>query len=136
MAEVWIPIHNYLGLYEISNQGNTRSIDRVVKINKFGTTYTKTYYGKVLATKTNRNGYVETNLWKNNEGKTYSVHRLVLENFCPTRNTTLEVNHIDGNKLNNNLENLEWVTSSQNKLHRSMLRRLTKNKSQEIITKN
>ena len=50
--------------------------------------------------------------------KTFRVHRLVLMAFAPIENMqNLEVNHIDGNKKNNSLSNLEWVTSSENKLH-------------------
>ncbi len=124
MGEVFIPIHDYNGLYEVSNFGTIRSINRCIqRTNRFGTTHLKRYQSKILATKTNRGGYVEVNLWKENKGKTVSVHRVVLETFNPTRNTLLEVNHIDGNKQNNRLDNLEWVTSSQNKIHRHQLLR-------------
>jgi hypothetical protein len=124
MNEVFIPIHEYLGLYEVSNFGTVRSISRnIQRTNKFGTTHLKRYHSKVLAAKTNHGGYVEVSLWKENKGKTVSVHRAVLEAFNPTRNPLLEVNHIDGNKQNNRLDNLEWVTSSQNKIHRYLLLR-------------
>lgn len=124
MNEVYVPIHKYQDCYEVSNFGNVRSITRhLPRTNKFGTTHLKLFRSKQLSKKENRNGYLEVNLWKNNKSKMFSVHRLVLETFNPTRNTTLEVNHIDGNKHNNRLENLEWVTSSQNKIHRYRLAR-------------
>ena len=66
MVEVYIPIHNFLGLYEISNFGNVRSVDRLVKrTNRFGTVHLKQYNGKLLSPKINRGGYLEVNLWKN-----------------------------------------------------------------------
>ena len=83
-------------------------------------------YGRVLNKNTNRllkgclgnNGYWEVNLWKNNKGKTFQIHRLVYINFTNDNNLQgYVINHIDGNKLNNNLKNLEKITYSQNNLH-------------------
>ena len=62
-------------------------------------------------------GYLNIRLSKNNIRKTYSVHRLVAEAFISNLEAKGEVNHIDGNKQNNNINNLEWVTSSENQLH-------------------
>ena len=61
-------------------------------------------------------GYMRVTLYPS--GKTYSIHKLVLSTFNPTNNGELQVNHLDGNKLNNNLSNLEWVTISEQSLHR------------------
>lgn len=64
----------------------------------------------------NHKGY--HTVWIATVGKTLSVHRLVLCKYCPTENEIyLQVNHIDGNKTNNNLDNLEWVTQSENQKH-------------------
>lgn len=63
------------------------------------------------------NGYVRVRLQKNGERHNYALHRLVAETFIPNPNQYPEVNHIDGNKLNNHVSNLEWCTRSQNMKH-------------------
>lgn len=76
-------------------------------------------YNRKLSTALDKDGYVKVTL--TSPGKTrhrYSVHRLVMENFCPREDMSeLQVNHIDGNKQNNNLSNLEWCTCKQNIKH-------------------
>lgn len=62
-------------------------------------------------------GYYRVRLWKDGVSKNYSVHRIVAEAFVPNPLLKPEVNHIDGNKENNNAENLEWVTDVENKRH-------------------
>lgn len=64
-----------------------------------------------------RNGYCEIALYKNNEEKRFRVNRLVANAFIPNPYNYPEVNHKDGNKLNNKEDNLEWVTSKENKEH-------------------
>jgi len=65
-----------------------------------------------------RYGYLYINLYKNDKKHFRTVHRLVLENFNPVENMDkLQCNHIDGNKENNRLENLEWCTKSENEKH-------------------
>lgn len=80
--------------------------------------------GNVYSTKskrflkcTNRKGYVKVTLCTNGVTKDFSLHRLVASTFIPNPNNLPQVNHIDGNKLNNNVSNLEWCTSSQNIKH-------------------
>lgn len=75
---------------------------------------------KILNQVLDKNGYAKIRLIStDNKRHRYSVHRLVLENFLPVENMdTLQVNHKDGNKLNNNLSNLEWVTASENNYHK------------------
>lgn len=74
---------------------------------------------KILSTHLDRYGYEKVRLISiDGKRHTYSVHRLVLENFNPIDNMeNLQVNHKDGNKLNNNLDNLEWVTPKENIKH-------------------
>lgn len=74
--------------------------------------------GRILSKHLDKNGYEKVRLISEDGRHTYSVHRLILETFCPVLNMEfLQVNHIDGNKQNNQLINLEWVTCSENQLH-------------------
>ncbi len=73
---------------------------------------------KILSKHLDKDGYEKVRLISEDGRHTYSVHRLILENFYPIDNMeNLQVNHIDGNKQNNNLSNLEWVTSKENTIH-------------------
>lgn len=72
---------------------------------------------KFLKLQTSPFGYLKIILYKNGKQKNYLVHRLVALTFIPNPDNKSEVNHIDGNKKNNKIENLEWVTSSENQIH-------------------
>ena len=65
----------------------------------------------------NKNGYLVTDLYEDGKRTTVRVHRAVAEAFIPNPENKPEVNHKDGNKMNNRVENLEWVTKSENALH-------------------
>lgn len=114
--ECWTPIKGYEGYYEISRLGEIRSLTRIVKD---GEKRTKTIVGKLLKPVPNpkRRYYCEIILHKGGKRKTFKVHRLVAETFIPNPECKPEVNHKDGNKLNNHVSNLEWVTSVENKRH-------------------
>ena len=116
MSEIWKDIPDFEGSYQVSNMGRVRSLDRVVtyKDGRVGK-----YKGKVLKPYVNKStGYEHLNLSNDGKGNTKTVHRLVLEAFKPHVNmNNLDVNHIDGNKLNNHLTNLEWLTRRDNILH-------------------
>lgn len=113
MKEIWKDIINFEGYYQCSNFGNIRSLDR--EINTKGGTK-RISKGKILKPKTNPFYYC-VGLSKFNKCKTYYIHRLVASSFISNSNNLPEINHIDGNKLNNNITNLEWITSSKNKYH-------------------
>lgn len=108
--ETWkeIRLNNTKTLYEISNKGRCRRIDKL---------HWKT--GGILTPKYNKsNGYYSYCLTTGDgKYKYFYIHRLVAESFLKTRDFSLQVNHIDGNKQNNCIENLEWVTSKQNMEH-------------------
>ena len=74
---------------------------------------------KFLSTQLDKDGYVKCRMIStDNKRHRYSVHRLLMENFCPREDmVNLQVNHIDGNKQNNHIENLEWTTPSENTKH-------------------
>lgn len=103
MKEIWKDVKGYEGLYQVSNLGHVRSLK----------------YGKerVLKEGTDRDGYLHVGLCLNCCQKTYKVHRLVADVFISNPNNLPQVNHIDGNKTNNNVENLEWCTQKQNIHH-------------------
>lgn len=73
--------------------------------------------GLVLKPRISKHGYYYVNIYKNNNRKTVKNHRLVAEAFIPNPENKPEVNHKDGDKLNNKISNLEWVTSSENIYH-------------------
>lgn len=93
------------------------------QINNYNYTITKTGLIKNRKTKKpvkpyiSTRGYVRVRLQKDGERHNYALHRLVAEIFIPNPNEYPEVNHIDGNKLNNRVSNLEWCTRSQNIKH-------------------
>ena len=95
-------IHGYLGLYQIANNGMVWSVrsKQFMKLRK------------------NQNGYMVVDLRKNNTKVTKQVHRLVADAFLPHLNPAQDqVNHIDHNRTNNYVYNLEWVTAKQNNNH-------------------
>lgn len=73
--------------------------------------------GKFLKLHKGTSGYIQVNVWNKYKQKTFLLHRLLAEAFIPNPNNLPEVNHIDGNKLNNALNNLEWVSRSENIQH-------------------
>ena len=74
-------------------------------------------FGRVIAQQFHGLGYARVELHQNNSARKYLVHRLLAESFIPNPENKPQVNHIDGNKRNNSLDNLEWVTQSENQLH-------------------
>jgi hypothetical protein len=110
--EVWKDVVGYEGLYQVSDRGNVRSVDRYVPHKTFGKKFCK---GVVIEPKTTNAGYLRVNLCKENRYKSFSVHRLVAEAFLSACDVAgLQVNHKDENKQNNSVENLEWVTRKEN----------------------
>ena len=112
MKEIWKDIKGYEGFYQISNSGRIKSLSRQRKI--FGNREWESKE-KILKLQKNHKGYLAIILHLNNKTKSYPVHRLVLNTFVGE--SDLQCNHMNGIKIDNRLENLEWCTPSENKLH-------------------
>jgi hypothetical protein len=113
MVETWLPVNGYEGIYEVSNLGRVRSLDRIA-ITITGRPSPRKGRNLVLAL--GKHGYPVVTLC-NKTQKMFSVHRLVAIAFIPNPENKPSVNHIDGDKANNSVNNLEWVTASENTKH-------------------
>lgn len=102
--ETWKDIPNYEGLYQASNLGNIKSIG-----------YGRPKLLKLVLNK--RLGYLYVTLWKDKKLLGKRVHRLIAQTFLENPEEKPEVNHLDGVKINNNVENLEWSTEKENTIH-------------------
>jgi hypothetical protein len=111
MLEIW---KNYKDVCEVSNLGNVRSIDRMVQTSH-GTYALRA--GKLLKQSDNQLGYLKVNVTINGKSHFCKVHRLVCETFVENPRNLPFVNHIDGNKYNNEASNLNWVSREENTRH-------------------
>ena len=115
--EIWKAVIGYEGSYEVSNLGNVRSIDRYcIQKNNNSEKYNHIYRGKILKQFKNNAGYKQVQLSFRYKSIPKRVHRLVAEAFLENPNNYKCVNHIDGNKENNNVNNLEWCSYSHNNM--------------------
>lgn len=109
--EEWKPIKGFEGLYEVSNQGRVRSLDRII-IDEIGRN--RLYKGRIMKPRDNSKGYHFVGLYKNGVIKTPTVHRLVAEAFIPNPDNKPEIDHLNTNRKDNRVENLMWATSKEN----------------------
>jgi hypothetical protein len=101
--EIWKAVKGYEGLYEISNTGKIKGLKK----------------GVLLKHCIHKDGYFQHSLSNNGKAKNYLLHRLLAINFIPNPNPDVDIfiNHIDANRTNNELSNLEWCTHSRNVQH-------------------
>ena len=111
---MWKDIKGFEGYYQVSDDGQVRSVDRVVYQTNG---HPLSYKGHIMKQTLARNGYYVVNLRNGTKPHALTVHRLVAETFIPNVNDFPTVNHIDGNKQNNHVSNLEWVSYSDNNIH-------------------
>ncbi len=114
ILEFWLPVRGYENYDEVSNFGNVKSLDRFVSAKSNGKRFQK---GVVLRPGKDSRGYLQVCLNLNGENKMHLVHRLVVKSFMANDGLRNDVNHMDSDRTNNNLENLEWVTKSENQIH-------------------
>lgn len=118
--EEWRPVRDLGGLLEVSNLGRVRSVDRYLEVagrcrlGRMQGNFRSFQPGKVLSACVATNGYLEVAQMVGGKRKKYRVHRLVAAEFVPGYFDGASIDHLDGNKLNNRPENLEWVTLSEN----------------------
>ena len=128
MIEEFRPVIGYEGLYEVSSTGRIKSCERLVR--------TKNGYNKIkekfIVQKDDTHGYLCVNLWKNNKLTHFKVHRLVASAFIPNPNNLRDVNHIDEDKYNNNINNLEWSSHKDNLNYGSRNERANNTRSKEV----
>ena len=115
--EIWKEIKGYEGYYEVSNLGRFRSMDRIISFSNGRKVF---YKGKIINGSIEKDGYICVKLSKNGNNETKKLHRLIAQTFMPVDNSdNLEVNHIDFNRINNRINNLEWVSHIDNIHHSS-----------------
>ena len=108
--QIWVDIIGYEGDYQISNDGQVKSL--------------KNGKEKILSPTYNKNGYLKVNLYNNGTRKTHRVHQLVAHAFVPGYQPGMVVNHIDEDKSNNVWTNLEWVSPKDNTIHGTCIERM------------
>jgi hypothetical protein len=118
ISKIWKPVVGYELLYEISNISEVRSIGK---------------NGYILNQRENWGGYKTVTLHKNGEGRTQYVHRLLAKAFLPNDGAKCCVNHKNGNKLDNTLVNLEWVTQGENMKHAYQIGLCDRNKKSSPV---
>lgn len=104
MTEIWKNVSGYEGTYQVSNLGRVKRLFKNGKEN-------------ILSGKKDKDGYIEVILSSNQKKKYYRLHRLVAEAFVPNLESKPQINHKDRNKQNNSVDNLEWVSGSENVAH-------------------
>ena len=121
--EIWKPVAGYEGIYDVSNLGRVKTVERTCYLNIKGTDTQRIIKEKIKHPSQdgqgykNNNGYLSVILSFKNKSKRFHVHRLVAEAFLENPNNYETVNHIDGNKFNNEVSNLEWASRKQNIEH-------------------
>ena len=114
MQEEWRPVVGFEGYYEISSFGRLRSLGRLI-VESSGKR--RKHRGKIISLHANKHGYYTRNLYVDGKITAVQIHRLVATAFIPNPGKLPQVNHKNGIKTDNRVDNLEWVSRSENALH-------------------
>lgn len=125
MSEVWRDVVGYEGLYQVSDQGRVKSLERTDSLGR-------TVKERILKPGMDRGGYLLVVLCAGGKSKTLNVHRLVCQAFHENPENKPCVNHIDENKTNNAASNLEWSTYEENNNHGTHNERVAKARSKPV----
>src|SRR5574344_166151 len=117
MEEIWKDIKGFEGYYQISTLGNVKSKDRIVSTFICGKNGSRRIKGRILSPIKDKDGYLIVGFNSKGYEKKERVHRLVAIAFIDNKYGYEQVNHIDGNKENNRMDNLEWCTNKYNQEH-------------------
>lgn len=134
MREIWKDIKEYEGLYQVSNLGRVKRLEKeeIFYSNRHKNIVKRICKEKILKCSASKNNYLCICLYDNGRNKYTSIHRLVAESFIPNIENKPQVNHKDGNKQNNKVDNLEWCTGKENMQH-AQKEGLTKIPKKEVI---
>lgn len=120
--EIWKDVVGYEGWYQVSDLGRVKSLVRMTIRGK----YTAARVSKILISHPNSKGYPSVTLCRNSKRRTIVIHKLVAQAFIPNVNSKPQVDHIDGNKQNNKVTNLRWVTCKENSNNPITYNKMTK----------
>lgn len=121
-CENWVPIIGYEGLYEVSNFGHVRSLN-----------YNHTKTTAIMSSWVSKKNYDYVHLCKNGVIRSYRVCRLVAQAFIPNPEAKPFVDHIDTNRRNNHVDNLQWCTQSENQRNTISRKRYGESKSKPVV---
>jgi len=115
MSEIWKDVVGYEGLYQISNHGKLKSADRTIK---YPSGYSdRLFKSKELSLNVSKNGYIYFDLYRNQKRKRFFSHVLVMMSFVRPKQGVEDINHINGIKTDNRIDNLEYCSRSENMIH-------------------
>ena len=129
--EVWKPIEGYEGLYQVSNMGRVKSLERKVW-NCKGRGYYMTIHERIKKTSKDSWGYLRVALYKDGKVKNHLIHRLVGQAFLENPMGYDEINHKDENKQNNCVDNLEWCSHSYNNTYNDKAKKAGKKAAEKL----
>ena len=117
--ECWRTVEEFDGQYEVSDWGNVRSVDKTLEMcGNHNVKYNRFFPGKLLSLISHPTGYITVRLSHQGKAKTRRVHKLVAQAFIPNEMAKAEINHINHDRHDNRVENIEWCTRQENEDHK------------------